>query len=181
MDTKRGARSHDQRARCGGQRKATRATEVVRPLGGGSVGPLVGRPRDPPSDRLPDTTSGRAVLSREPGLLLLALRSGVLGGARGARRPGCPRDRGILSPGLWWRRGGARGPGWPWEVTAQGTATRHLSGQRKRGCAESRNPSELFDGGGIWESNPPTTLLTPHTGFEVRESHQCPRYLRCAL
>jgi len=29
-------------------------------------------------------------------------------------------------------------------------------------------------GGSAWESNPPERLLTPHTGFEVRESHQCP-------
>ena len=29
-------------------------------------------------------------------------------------------------------------------------------------------------GGSAWESNPPERLLTPHTGFEVREDHQCP-------
>jgi hypothetical protein len=29
-------------------------------------------------------------------------------------------------------------------------------------------------GGSAWESNPPERLLTPHTGFEVREGHQCP-------
>ena len=27
-------------------------------------------------------------------------------------------------------------------------------------------------GGSAWESNPPGTVLTPHTGFEVREPHQ---------
>ena len=27
-------------------------------------------------------------------------------------------------------------------------------------------------GGSAWESNPPETVLTPHTGFEVREPHQ---------
>ena len=27
-------------------------------------------------------------------------------------------------------------------------------------------------GGSTWESNPPETVLTPHTGFEVREHHQ---------
>ncbi len=32
-------------------------------------------------------------------------------------------------------------------------------------------------GGGAWESNPPDELLTRHTGFEVRESHQCPLHL----
>ncbi len=29
-------------------------------------------------------------------------------------------------------------------------------------------------GGSAWESNPPSELLTRYTGFEVRESHQCP-------
>jgi hypothetical protein len=29
-------------------------------------------------------------------------------------------------------------------------------------------------GGSAWESNPPNGLLTRYTGFEVRESHQCP-------
>ncbi len=27
-------------------------------------------------------------------------------------------------------------------------------------------------GGSAWESNPPRTVLTPYTGFEVREPHQ---------
>ena len=27
-------------------------------------------------------------------------------------------------------------------------------------------------GGSAWESNPPGTVLAPHTGFEVRELHQ---------
>ena len=27
-------------------------------------------------------------------------------------------------------------------------------------------------GGSAWESNPPGTVLAPHTGFEVREAHQ---------
>lgn len=27
-------------------------------------------------------------------------------------------------------------------------------------------------GGSVWESNPPETLLTPHTGFEDQASHQ---------
>ncbi len=27
-------------------------------------------------------------------------------------------------------------------------------------------------GGSAWESNPPGTVLAPHTGFEVREPHQ---------
>ena len=29
-----------------------------------------------------------------------------------------------------------------------------------------------LDGGSAWESNPPGTVLAPHTGFEVREPHQ---------
>ena len=28
----------------------------------------------------------------------------------------------------------------------------------------------------MWESNPPRTLLTPHTGFEDQEAHQLPIY-----
>lgn len=28
------------------------------------------------------------------------------------------------------------------------------------------------NGGSAWESNPPGTVLAPHTGFEVREPHQ---------
>ena len=31
-------------------------------------------------------------------------------------------------------------------------------------------------GEGMWESNPPRTLLTPHTGFEDQEAHQSPIY-----
>ena len=27
-------------------------------------------------------------------------------------------------------------------------------------------------GGSAWESNPPGTVLAPHTEFEVREAHQ---------
>jgi hypothetical protein len=30
----------------------------------------------------------------------------------------------------------------------------------------------IINGGGAWESNPPGTLFTPHTGFEVQEAHQ---------
>jgi hypothetical protein len=29
-----------------------------------------------------------------------------------------------------------------------------------------------INGGRAWESNPPGTVLAPHTGFEVREPHQ---------
>ncbi len=29
-------------------------------------------------------------------------------------------------------------------------------------------------GGSMWESNPPKTLLTPHTGFEDQRQHQPP-------
>jgi hypothetical protein len=32
----------------------------------------------------------------------------------------------------------------------------------------------MYRGGSAWESNPPSELLTRYTGFEVRESHQCP-------
>ncbi|CAO0823883.1 hypothetical protein DFAR_3990008 [Desulfarculales bacterium] len=36
-------------------------------------------------------------------------------------------------------------------------------------------PTPYFHcGGSAWESNPPTPLLRGYTGFEVRESHQCP-------
>ena len=38
----------------------------------------------------------------------------------------------------------------------------------KTGCCR------MMYGGSAWESNPPERLLTPHTGFEVREDHQCP-------
>ena len=34
----------------------------------------------------------------------------------------------------------------------------------------------IFSGEGMWESNPPGTLLTPHTGFEDQEAHQSPIY-----
>ena len=30
----------------------------------------------------------------------------------------------------------------------------------------------MMNGGSAWESNPPGTVLAPHTGFEVREAHQ---------
>ncbi len=30
----------------------------------------------------------------------------------------------------------------------------------------------ILNGGSAWESNPPETLLTPPTGFEVQEGHQ---------
>ncbi len=35
-----------------------------------------------------------------------------------------------------------------------------------------------LSGGSAWESNPPNGLLTRYTGFEVRESHQCPIHFR---
>ena len=34
------------------------------------------------------------------------------------------------------------------------------------------------DGGSAWESNPPGTVLAPHTGFEVREPHQPAAHFR---
>jgi hypothetical protein len=37
-----------------------------------------------------------------------------------------------------------------------------------------------INGGSAWESNPPNGLLTRYTGFEVRESHQCPIHFRSA-
>ena len=33
-------------------------------------------------------------------------------------------------------------------------------------------------GGSAWESNPPGTVLAPHTGFEVRELHQTAAHFR---
>ena len=36
-------------------------------------------------------------------------------------------------------------------------------------------------GGSAWESNPPGTVLTPHTGFEVREPHQPAAHFRLEL
>jgi hypothetical protein len=30
-----------------------------------------------------------------------------------------------------------------------------------------------INGGGAWESNPPGTLFTPHTGFEVQTAEKC--------
>ena len=38
-----------------------------------------------------------------------------------------------------------------------------------------RPKTSLF-GEGMWESNPPRTLLTPHTGFEDQETHQLSIY-----
>jgi len=32
----------------------------------------------------------------------------------------------------------------------------------------------IIIGGSAWESNPPRTLVAPHTGFEVRGTHQDP-------
>jgi hypothetical protein len=37
------------------------------------------------------------------------------------------------------------------------------------------------NGGSAWESNPPNGLLTRYTGFEVRESHQCPIHFQSFL
>jgi len=36
----------------------------------------------------------------------------------------------------------------------------------------------IINGGSAWESNPPGTLFTPHTGFEVQETHQRPAHFR---
>ena len=38
--------------------------------------------------------------------------------------------------------------------------------------------SWIIIGGSAWESNPPGTLFTPHTGFEVQEAHQRPVHFR---
>ena len=43
------------------------------------------------------------------------------------------------------------------------------------GCAGNDNRAI---GGSAWESNPPGTVLTPHTGFEVREPHQPAAHFR---
>lgn len=34
------------------------------------------------------------------------------------------------------------------------------------------------NGGSAWESNPPGTVLAPHTGFEVRGPHQLAAHFR---
>ncbi len=44
-------------------------------------------------------------------------------------------------------------------------------------CGKGQIPStpgktQRKNGGSAWESNPPGTVLAPHTGFEVRELHQ---------
>jgi hypothetical protein len=41
--------------------------------------------------------------------------------------------------------------------------------------------SWIKTGGSAWESNPPGTVLAPHTGFEVREAHQRPWHFRVWL
>lgn len=40
------------------------------------------------------------------------------------------------------------------------------------GCFDKLKRFENKNGGSAWESNPPGTVLAPHTGFEVREPHQ---------
>ena len=40
------------------------------------------------------------------------------------------------------------------------------------GCFDKLKRLENKNGGSAWESNPPGTVLAPHTGFEVREPHQ---------
>ena len=35
-----------------------------------------------------------------------------------------------------------------------------------------RSGFDKKNGGSAWESNPPGTVLAPHTGFEDREPHQ---------
>ncbi len=42
---------------------------------------------------------------------------------------------------------------------------------KQEGLAVSANPLKS-NGGSAWESNPPETVLAPHTEFEVREAHQ---------
>jgi len=43
--------------------------------------------------------------------------------------------------------------------------------EKRRNRAWTEN-SLRINGGGAWESNPPGTLFTPPTGFEVQETHQ---------
>jgi hypothetical protein len=44
-------------------------------------------------------------------------------------------------------------------------------GIKQQGLAMTANLLKL-NGGSAWESNPPGTVLAPHTEFEVREAHQ---------
>jgi len=37
---------------------------------------------------------------------------------------------------------------------------------------DNNSINSIINGGSAWESNPPGTVLAPHTGFEVREAHQ---------
>ena len=37
---------------------------------------------------------------------------------------------------------------------------------------EFKQPLKQHNGGSVWESNPPKTLLVPRNGFEVREAHR---------
>ena len=41
--------------------------------------------------------------------------------------------------------------------------------------------SKRFNGGSVWESNPPCPFVTGNTGFEVREGHQSPIHSRMIL
>ena len=47
----------------------------------------------------------------------------------------------------------------------------HLREVRDKRRERAKN-SLKNNGGGAWESNPPGTLFTPPTGFEVQEAHQ---------
>jgi len=38
--------------------------------------------------------------------------------------------------------------------------------------------NQKFNGGSVWESNPPCPFVTGNTGFEVRERHQSPIHSR---
>jgi hypothetical protein len=46
--------------------------------------------------------------------------------------------------------------------------------KKSLGAGEKPPRKEKQHGGSAWESNPPAKLFTRHTGFEVREGHQCP-------
>ncbi len=49
--------------------------------------------------------------------------------------------------------------------------TENVSRSKQDGLAVTANLLKL-NGGSAWESNPPETVLAPHTEFEVREAHQ---------
>jgi hypothetical protein len=65
-----------------------------------------------------------------------------------------------------------------------------MNGKTGTGCGNTKanlplasngEKGQRENGGSAWESNPPNGLLTRYTGFEVRESHQCPIHFQIFL